>query len=211
MKIRTSSELMAALDKELSWRRLELSSLYLLMQSAQGNEKSALIRSLVVMLYAHWEGFIKSSSEIFINYINRQYIKHCDVKNNFAAASLKNIINSLRDTNKYSLITKLYAQVIESGENTVEISATVETKSNLKKEIFEEIIHLLGFSFDRYDTSLNFINSLVNDRNSIAHGEFLPINESKYKEMEEKTLSIMEMFKEDIQNSCTARSFKKES
>jgi hypothetical protein len=209
MKIPTSTELSEFLTRELTWRKRELLSLSLLIQKAKGYDKNTLIRAGIVMLYAHWEGYVKNAAEAYIDYINRRHLIHSYVQDNFAAASLKNFLSRLKTTNKYSLITSCYSEIKSHHNKKVSISTNIDTKSNLRKEAFGEILHLLGIPLNGFETSLSFINTLVDDRNYIAHGEYLPITESKYKEIERKTLELIKMFKTDIENSCVLEKFRK--
>lgn len=211
MKIRSKQNLFDSLEKEIAWRKLELQSLSTMQQEAVGGILTCLIRASVVMLYAHWEGFIKNSSEMYLEYIQSRYLTHGELQCNLAAVSLKKYILDLRDTKRYSLITSAYKIISDSGSNRAHIPSSVHTKSNLKKDIFEEILHLLGLDIDPYSTALNFIDSLVETRNSIAHGEHVNIKHANYKEMENRTLLIMEQMKGDIMQHCSCDSFKKVS
>ncbi len=64
-----------SLTRELGHRRKEISELYLLVQST--NSESAqkhLLRGLLLLIYAHWEGFIKSSSQKYLQALQKKKI-----------------------------------------------------------------------------------------------------------------------------------------
>ena len=57
------------LDEELNWRKKELTILYNKLPKQKNLEQPALLRANYVMLYAHWEGFIKSIFQHYIDYV----------------------------------------------------------------------------------------------------------------------------------------------
>lgn len=63
MSIRTTDEFLAKVDAQLIWRRKELTDLRVLVQGSSGNAipQSMLIRAGIALLYAHWEGFVKTA------------------------------------------------------------------------------------------------------------------------------------------------------
>lgn len=74
------------LDSDMSWRKKEISVLYML---AQKKDDEVLLKSLILLIYAHWEGFIKRSSKIYLKYISDKNIKIDRLENNFHAITLK--------------------------------------------------------------------------------------------------------------------------
>ena len=71
MSVRTSEELIDRIDKDLIWRKKELTILKTALQSARQDRKPVLLRSLVTLLYAHWEGFIKNTSQSYLEYVSK--------------------------------------------------------------------------------------------------------------------------------------------
>ena len=72
MKIKNIEELEDRIDGELAWRKKELISIKNDIRSSENkdiSERSRLIRSGIAMLYAHWEGAIKSLAENTILYM----------------------------------------------------------------------------------------------------------------------------------------------
>ena len=50
------------LDEDLGWRKVEISDLLFL---AKETQKEVVLKSVILLLYAHWEGYIKKSSTSF--------------------------------------------------------------------------------------------------------------------------------------------------
>jgi hypothetical protein len=53
-------ELEEALQKDLAWRKKEVSDLWLICQE---KNIEVILKSFLLILYAHWEGYIKQSSK----------------------------------------------------------------------------------------------------------------------------------------------------
>lgn len=45
------------LDRDLAWRKLEISQLFMILNTVESKE--IIGKSMILLLYAHWEGFIK--------------------------------------------------------------------------------------------------------------------------------------------------------
>ena len=64
------------LDEDLGWRKVEISDLLFL---AKETQKEVVLKSVILLLYAHWEGYIKKSSKLYIKYISEKKIKLTDL------------------------------------------------------------------------------------------------------------------------------------
>lgn len=75
------------LSEDLSWRKMEISQLFRLINSSEN--KDVLIKSSVLLLYAHWEGYIKKSSKYYLKYVSEKKVKIKNLTTNFKAIVLK--------------------------------------------------------------------------------------------------------------------------
>lgn len=103
MKIRSKEELVDSMTADLGWRKKELTTLYNSVMTANSKNLHTALRCAVVMLYAHWEGFIKNSAESYLSYVRFQGLNLDQVNSNILALSLKQKINEFTQTNKASL------------------------------------------------------------------------------------------------------------
>ena len=86
MKIKDLTSLEEKIDDELSWRKKELTSIKVDVEASKTKEKSEqsrAIRSGIAMLYAHWEGTVKSIAEYYLVYVAGLNLKYGELKNNF--------------------------------------------------------------------------------------------------------------------------------
>ena len=56
------------LDEDLGWRKVEISDLLFL---AKETQKEVVLKSVILLLYAHWEGYIKKSSKLKIKFTEK--------------------------------------------------------------------------------------------------------------------------------------------
>ncbi|MBR8826692.1 MAG: hypothetical protein DSM107014_02110 [Gomphosphaeria aponina SAG 52.96 = DSM 107014] len=55
------------IEQELDWRERELTSMKILVITTKNNSTKQALRSLIVMLYAHYEGFCKFAWDLYLN------------------------------------------------------------------------------------------------------------------------------------------------
>jgi hypothetical protein len=205
------------LDDDLAWRRVEISELLLL---AKNTEKEVLLKSLILLLYAHWEGFIKKSSKLYIQFISEEKVKVAELAHNFRAVALKEKIsrcivsseqmtlaNEISFLNSYLKLDHKKFKVSIDVDNDFDKSI-IDTESNLKPKVFKNIISVLGLN---YKTALaareHYINSqLLANRNAIGHGsKFDPGKQNDFEltvrdveKLKNIIFSIIDSFKEEL-------------
>lgn len=167
--------------EDLAWRKKEISELYIL-TSDKRNE--VLMKSMILVLYAHWEGYIKKSSKLYIRYISEKKVNICDLTPNFKAIVLKSAISSTIDVKeslnlskelqfmvKYHQMQKKRFKVAIDIDNEFDLDI-IDTHNNLNPKVFKNILNILGVKYvDSLSSRENYINSnLLNNRNAIGHG-----------------------------------------
>ncbi len=211
MKIRTKEQFVDLIDKEMVWRKKELSYL-------KGNvkEKSPYykthLRSAIVMLYAHYEGFVKNSCELYLIYVKYQKLDYQQLTENFVALSLKYNLNEFQQTNKSTLHCQIVDFILNklNQRATIPVDNVIRTGSNLTSNILREVLTTIGMDYSAYELKNNLIDSvLLKNRNSIAHGEFLDLNEVNFNELYSEIFFIMEDLKNRITNFVIQESYRK--
>jgi hypothetical protein len=91
MKIRTSEEFYNAISDDLSWRKKELSIVRTRVDLAKPKQANTEIRSAILLLYAHWEGFNKIGCELYLEYIKQLKLTYAELSNNLLPDFRKNL------------------------------------------------------------------------------------------------------------------------
>ena len=212
MSVRTVEQLSDKLSEELAWRKKELSEFKSLVElkNVSLQRHNALIRSGVVILYAHWEGFVKLASHYYLEFVAMQRLRYDQLASNFLALAMKSRLNEARDTHKASLyipVCNLFLQDL-GKKCSLPYKDVISTASNLSSEIFKEITHLLGIEFSPYSTKSMLIDSkLLGTRNNIAHGNYWLIDREEYLELHGQVIDMLNLFRNQIENAAINRDF----
>lgn len=159
------------LDEDLSWRKKELSSLYSIAfntaHSSDDSDETLLktsIKTLYLLLYSHWEGFIKKSCKLYLTYINQKKIQTSTLTSNFTALVLKKSINQCYNKeHQDSLSISTYLEFVNLHSNKLNEHFRVDVKmnhdfddgfintfSNLNFKNYKNIIESVGLPFYSY-------------------------------------------------------------
>lgn len=212
MSIRTPEQFIGKVDEQLIWRRKELTDLRVLVERSRDNtsQQSMLIRAGVALLYAHWEGFIKTTGTYFLQFVSAQRLTHAQLKPNFVSIILRvrlNVANSSKKVSTTGDVINFFCTKMESRAN-VPTKNVIDTESNLSSSVFNEILWMLGLDETPYSTRKIIIdNRLVSSRNCIAHGEALRIKVDDYLALHDDVMALLEEFRNQIQNSCVEKKF----
>lgn len=187
----TTDELRANLELELAWRQEEIAFFKNQLNNISIEEdKNKYRKSLVLILYSHMEGFIKISLQTYIQYINNLNLNRNDVITGLMVAGMHKeflAYENLDRKNEYfkrelpedKKLHRLYRRVDfmehidELTDNPLEIDDTlIDTESNLWYIVLQKNLYKIGLPINLFDEYSSEIDSLVNRRNSIAHGNF---------------------------------------
>lgn len=211
-KIRTFEDLEQRLTDDLSWRRKELSDLNSVIGSKSYN---VLLRSGVVLLYAHWEGYIKTAASSYLEFVSRQKLTYNELATNFVAIAMKARLDEAKESNKATVFTEVAYFILTQGNerSIVPYKEVVSTDSNLSSLILREIICLLGLDYSPYKLKEKLIDEqLLKRRNMIAHGESLAslsLDRDEYQQLHREILEMMENFRTQVENRAIQKLYRR--
>jgi hypothetical protein len=214
MKIRTHEDLYDLLTDEIAWRKKELMDFRAMIEtkSFTPSKHNALVRAGIMLLYGHWEGFVKQCGEYYLNYVAMKKLPYNELTSNFIAICVKSEMNKLEGSNKTSDQLKIVEFFLNdlAKQSSMPHKSTINTKSNLSSIVFQNIVLSLGLDYSFYEAKTVFLDErLLGMRNKIAHGNFLLILDSDYVDMHERVLELMEYFRNQIDNSASTKAYKR--
>jgi hypothetical protein len=214
MTIHTIEQLEGSIAEDIAWRKKELSEIKAIVQSTHTStiRRTAMIRSGVAMLYAHWEGFIKNASQWYLEYVISCRLSYRQLSSSFVALAMKAQLNQALQANKASTFVPVCEFFLYNLDERCRLSidGLVKTQSNLTSSALQEIMLSLGLDYTYYTTKSKFIDSkLVYARNIIAHGNYLLINEKDFLNEFDLVLGMIEYYRNQIENAAILRRFER--
>ena len=212
MKIRTTEQLIDAIDGDLSWRRKELTDLrYLIQQStASKTRQKVMVRAAVALLYAHWEGFVKAASEAYLEFVCMQRCKNSELARSMLAIIVKSRLNAAENSRKISA----HLNVVDffSGEmnerSVLPYKGAIRTESNLSSTILYDILDTIGIDSTDYRSKAHMLdNQLLAKRNHIAHGSELDVDVKDYLVLHEEVISLTNLLRNQVENAAVERQY----
>lgn len=194
----------------MSWRRKEIVA-FRVASTKNGKEAAFFVRAGIALLYAHWEGFIKSASEHYLQFIQHQGHTYQELKSCFAIFGLKSKLHTL-STSRKAVANITAFEFISSKldkQANLNMSTAIDTESNLTSTVFSNIAASLGIDTTNYETRFNLIDqSLVNRRNKVAHGEHLTLSGREFGDLVDAILQTMDWYKTDLMNEAVQKNYK---
>lgn len=214
-------EVRSELEAELTWRRTELRVIRnrLLFPVPDGEDLDRVLRTLVVLQYAHLEGFAKQALGIYASAINAEAIPSTEANRRLVASGLVVEIDALRSPaggeaesgdgpkmrrarREVDFVDKLFS-LIESHV-VLNVDEVVSLDMNLSADVLKRCLFRLGIDPERISSSqyagLEFVRRM---RNSVAHGgRTRPVPKAEFDAHVSKTNDLMEDLVRLVHQAC---------
>jgi len=205
------AELRAELEEDRAWREQEIRDFQNRGSGiADEEERKRYRRVLILLLYAHFEGFSKFVFTLYASAVNSTRITCGQANYAIAAASLAEMFSNLRNPEKKSDLFRRelpedfklhrFAREREFIERVSDVEKrevnipddVVDTESNLTPIVLRKNLYRLGLPHDQFDSHESEINKLLGIRNGISHGALKDgIEEKMFEQLKATTASIM--------------------
>jgi hypothetical protein len=183
----TISELRAQLEDDLAWRLDELRHLRntLLGNLEAENWPASAIRALIVMQYAHLEGFVRNAFSLYVAAINDESLDAENIHPNLFASAMISEFESLRTgggeqesedarlTRRARKQVEFVRKLVAAGKSPLSIDsdAAVSMEMNFGTDVLRRTLYRLGLAEDSVNNSyFNSLEFIRNARNDIGHG-----------------------------------------
>lgn len=194
-------ELLTEIFESNSWRDGEFARM-----KANSHEVDMVFwcRMCIPLIYAHWEGFVVDSLKITLKYLNAQNLSPAKTKTHLIVLCLGDSYKSLSGKQSFQQRIDFTDKFNLLLSQTIKFKTKIETKSNLKSNVLEELCDIFQFKFSKFSEVVADIDRLIHIRNSIAHGEnsIAPTMENIEKYIA-AVQTAMEIFTEEIDDFLT--------
>lgn len=199
------------LDSDLNWRRKELSDLKLAIKSADTLARPVLLRALVTIAYAHWEGYVRTCANKYFQYITIRKKTFKDLEIQLYKNSFLNRLEALFQS-KASIESRceLIKEILQSENQRFSFinPSLIDTKSNLNTDVVRDICMICGIDYTPFEDKRSFIDIFIlKRRNAIAHGQSEIISDLDVDTIIDDMLGLMRTFKDQIENKVYTKSY----
>jgi len=218
MKIKSKEVFFDTIQKERAWRRKELSNLKGLIHQSRDSHNQTLLRAGVLLMYSHWEGYIKKVCEAFFHYMNFKGLKYCVLNDNFVALGIAEKFNGnfpQKKFNSYSASVNFVLNESKEEKFKIDVALRIDTKSNLNSEVLSELLGMVGVDDSHFISNKYHIdNRLLKYRNAIAHGERTENNPDLFFDIDEfndlysRINELTDFFENIVSNHLELESYK---
>jgi hypothetical protein len=212
MSIRTAEQLDDALADDLIWRKKEMSVLKWEVEKANSDKRDALIRAGVALLYAHWEGFTKTAGSSYLQLVAFKRLKNAELAIPFLTISARKLLRSSSETSRITAhlaVTRFFLNHQED-QSSIAYKDAFSTEGNLSSKVLREILDTLGIDYSPYEMKAQLIDvGLLKSRNTIAHGEYLAIDEPRYHQLSDEVIGMLDTLRNQISNAAAKEEFRR--
>lgn len=212
MKIRTLEDLNQEIDRDLAWRRKEISVFSQQVTKSSGSAVDVFVRAGVALVYAHWEGFIKHCAQCYVSFVGVRRLSTSELATPFVGQALQKAFAKMGNTSRAADINGIVESIFRTPDQHCPVpwKDKVNTRSNLSSEVLEDIVSSLGLDYSQFESRAHVVDEqLLGQRNKIAHGQYLDVDREHFLELKNKVIALMEQFRTQIENAAVTSSYRK--
>jgi hypothetical protein len=198
--------------EDRSWRLREISDLKAAIIRADDNLRRVLLRALITICYAHWEGYVRYAARKYLEHVALRKFQYGDLDRQFLRNYFLPRLAAL-STSKTSVGERcaLIDEILNSSDRRFSHvnEDLINTKANLNFDVFTDICLVCSVSTQSFTDKATFIDIvLLKRRNAIAHGEdtFLAIEDLD--DLTNETVAMMRAFGDALENHVYLKGFK---
>lgn len=220
-------ELWAEIEADQAWRQDEIRFFQNRLSDLDSeSDKNQFRRALILILYAHFEGFFRFALAHYIRTINRENVSCKEARSALVAATMAEVFRDLRNPNskcaefrntlpddaklhRFARDKEFVERFQQFEGRRVNISDdAVDTESNLKPPVIRKNLYHLGFAPDKFAAFEGQVNKLLAFRNPISHGETRKgVDAANYESLRDAAFDIMDAIKRDIMQAIEKREY----
>jgi len=208
----SDADFSAQITEDRSWRIREISDLKAAIIRADANLRRVLLRGLITICYAHWEGYIRFAARKYLEHVALRRFSYGEINRQFLRNYFLPRLAAL-STAKTSIAQRcaLIDEIVNSPERRFSRvnEDLVNTKANLSFEVFTDICLVCCVPTAPFADKATFIDQfLLKRRNAIAHGEDTFVGFEDIDELTTETVAMMRSFGDALENHVYLRDYR---
>jgi len=210
-KPRTETDLSEQLDRDFTTRLRELSDLKRAIRDAHPLSRGVLLKALIALSYAHWEGYVKFSANKYFEFVALRRLQYSALHQQFYVNSFlvrlgAFVINRPGIKGRSDLVKEILGA--NSGRFSQVPPDLINTGSNLNFEVLKNICLICGIDANIFASQEIFIDVvLLKRRNSIAHGDDSVIALEEIDDLVDGVIGLMRTFRNELENKIYKKEY----
>ena len=210
MSTAAATRLSYRLDRELAWRKKELISIYLDIPPIDDGSHTPKCRSALLMLYAHWEGFVKFAFTAYIEEAASCVSDPRDYSDSLLGLSVRSWVLKVSSRRDSTELGRVLRNAMDTAVPLPRFRTPklIRTKSNVGPKVLHEILSTVGLDQRRFvDYESTVIKPLVSSRNAIAHGSGDPVVVGRLRHFHHRVLDLFEEIRLYLEDSLSSLAY----
>lgn len=208
----SEADFSAQITQDRSWRLKEISDLKAAILRADDNLRRVLLRALITICYAHWEGYVRFAARKYLEHVALRKLHYGDLDRQFLRNYFLPRLAAL-STSRSTIAERctLVDEILGSSERRFSRvnDELINTKANLNFDVFTVICWVCGVPTRPFADKTTFIDVvLLKRRNAIAHGEDTFVAIEDLDELVNETVAIMRAFGDALENHVYLKNYK---
>jgi hypothetical protein len=208
----SEADFSAQITEDRSWRIKEISDLKSAAGRADANLRRVLLRGLVTICYAHWEGYVRFTARKYLEYVSLRKFQYGEINRQFLRNYFLPRLAALSGS-KASVAARcdLVDEILGSNERRFSRvnEDLVNTKANLSFEVLTDICLVCSVPTAAFADKREFLDVfLLKRRNSIAHGEDTFVGIEDLDDLTSKTITMMRTFGDALENHVYLKAYR---
>ncbi len=209
----TGDDFALQITEDRTWRIKEISDLKSAIKRGDSRLQKVLLRALVAICYAHWEGYIRFAARKYLEHVALRRLQYGQLNRQFFRNYFLPRLGVI-STSKVTIAERcaLIDEILDGSEIRYSHANEdlVNTRANLSFDVFKDICIICGVSsISIFEEKSHFIDlALLKRRNSIAHGEETMVGLEDLDYLTEYTIDLIRSFGNELENLVFTETYK---
>jgi len=208
----TEADFSDQITEDRNWRIKEISDLKGAIRRGDENLQKVLLRALVAICYAHWEGYVRFSARKYLEHVALKRFQYGQLDRQFFRNYFLPRLAAL-STSKVSISERcvLIDEILNSSDRRFSQvnERLINTNANLNFDVFADICLVCGVPSQLFADRATFIDVvLLKRRNAIAHGEDTLVALDDLDEIANDTVTLMRAFADALENHVVLQTYR---
>ena len=208
----TEADFSAQITEDRNWRLKEISDFKAAVNSADGNLQRALLRGLITICYAHFEGYIRFAARKYLEHVALRKFTYREIDRQFLRNYFLPRLAAL-SVSKTGIAERcsLVDDILNCSDRRFSKvnNDLVNTKANLNFDVLADICLVCCVPHETFADKARFVDVfLLKRRNEIAHGEDTLVGVEDLDELTDGTVEIMRNFGDALENHVYLKDYR---